>query len=505
MVESFQLELEKLVILDYLIRNTDRGLDNFMIKPCIPTSTTSPCPSSPSSATALPSTSTLERPHLHIAAIDNSLAFPHTHPQGWRTYPFGWLYLPLPLLDNPWSETTRSHYLQRLENPDWWSELHRDLRDEFRQGQEWSEDEEKMWKKQWSVVKGQGWNLVRSFKESKEGPLELCRRKKVLVWDNYVLVSEKKKEDDQQHGNSAPLDLPNPSPATNSTVPPSSVSVSYSRAAKMTSKPPPLTHRRTLSDYTLTYGSTSQTPRPKLNSSNSADRRTASFLRKPLDSLASSPKKPFRNLLLRHHSSSSSSSSTSRLHGSSEAGEGKEAEEPEEETGFTFLKKLDKLEAVEEKRARKVEKEAKKLGLLQEGNVDGSDPKRKGVFRTRSEEDRTSSSDERSRLLARDEESEDDRDAAGEVDGWGTSSEIILNGNGGLAAGDPGRMSMSWYGGRTNQSVLGIESVLNEAERGVAGGEENLERQKWVVHEVSSTLATVCPVFLLTSIVFSHV
>jgi hypothetical protein len=108
-------------------------------------------------------------------------------------------------------------------------------------------------------------------------------------------------------------------------------------------------------------------------------------------------------------------------------------------------------------------------------------------------------------LLARDEESEDDRDAAGEVENWGTSSEIILNGNGGLAAGDPGRMSMSWYGGHTNQSVLGIESVLNEAERGVAGGEENLERQKWVVHEVSSTLTLACPVLSLTLIMIHYV
>ena len=31
-MQQFQEELEKLVILDYLMRNTDRGLDNWMIK-----------------------------------------------------------------------------------------------------------------------------------------------------------------------------------------------------------------------------------------------------------------------------------------------------------------------------------------------------------------------------------------------------------------------------------------------------------------------------------------
>ncbi|GAA5948024.1 hypothetical protein JCM3765_007076 [Sporobolomyces pararoseus] len=478
MVESFQLELEKLVILDYLIRNTDRGLDNFMIKPCIP-SALSPCPSSPSSTTTLPASSnTPERPHLHIAAIDNSLAFPHTHPQGWRTYPYGWLYLPLPLLDNPWSEKTRSHYLSKLEDSSWWSELHRDLREEFRQGSEWDEEDEQIWKKQWSVVKGQGWNLVRSLREPKEGPLELCRRKKVLVWDDLVLVSEKDDTQQRQEPNSLPAPLLTPPIAPSV----SSVSVSYSRASKMTAKPP-LTHRRTLSDYTPTYGSTSKMTRPNLISSSSADRRTASFLRKPLDALASSPKKPFKNLLLRHHSSSSSSSSMSRLREASETGdrESDEEDEGEEETGFTFLKKLDKLEAVEQKRARKVEKEAKKLGLLREDR--DSTRKRKGIVRSRSEEENGRIIDERSHLLTRSDVSDDEDEEAGEGIGWGTTSEIILNGNGRVPAKDSGRLSMSWYGGENgDRSSLGIEGVLSQAERGREDRECRIGK-KWVVHE----------------------
>ena len=159
MVDSFKLELEKLVILDFLIRNTDRGLDNFMIKPCL----APPSCSSPDSDSDF-------QPHLHLAAIDNSLAFPHTHPQGWRTFPYGWLYLPLQLLDHPWSKETREWYLKKLEDRKWWSELGKDMRSEFVRDCEGKEEEtEKSWRKQWSVVKGQGWNLVQSLRDENEG------------------------------------------------------------------------------------------------------------------------------------------------------------------------------------------------------------------------------------------------------------------------------------------------------------------------------------------------
>lgn len=49
----------------------------------------------------LPSTSNekiYSKPHMHIAAIDNSLSFPHEHPKGWRNFTYGWLYLPVSLI-----------------------------------------------------------------------------------------------------------------------------------------------------------------------------------------------------------------------------------------------------------------------------------------------------------------------------------------------------------------------------------------------------------------------
>lgn len=37
-------------------------------------------------STSTVATITEEKPHIHVAAIDNSLAFPHQHPKGWRNY-----------------------------------------------------------------------------------------------------------------------------------------------------------------------------------------------------------------------------------------------------------------------------------------------------------------------------------------------------------------------------------------------------------------------------------
>jgi phosphatidylinositol 4-kinase type 2 len=138
--QSFREELEKLVILDYMMRNTDRGLDNWMVKICwhnhdeddeahsnggtqqngngkgngvtspgqkpvvvepIPAAPlvdvrTSEASNSERVGTPQVGTSTPSQPgtppnkgtpHIHIGAIDNSLAFPWKHPDEWRSFP----------------------------------------------------------------------------------------------------------------------------------------------------------------------------------------------------------------------------------------------------------------------------------------------------------------------------------------------------------------------------------------------------------------------------------
>jgi hypothetical protein len=119
--QSFREELEKLVILDYIMRNTDRGLDNWMIKvdwqsqavsitsepvqmsmesvaeedgprpvnlgqmrpsqprASYPYKTQKPMEASASGAAPSPT-----NPAISIGAIDNSLSWPWKHPDAWR-------------------------------------------------------------------------------------------------------------------------------------------------------------------------------------------------------------------------------------------------------------------------------------------------------------------------------------------------------------------------------------------------------------------------------------
>ncbi|KAG9125885.1 phosphatidyl inositol kinase [Ceratobasidium sp. 392] len=237
--QSFREELEKLIILDYLMRNTDRGLDNFMIKYCegthekqvvdtaptrlpmmseLKNSNMQPPPASHMS-TSTPSgsepsgSSQYKRPHVHIAAIDNSLSFPHQHPKGWRSYTYGWLFLPVSLIGRPFSENTRNHFLPMLSSPEWWAETIFQLRKLFALDPDFNQ---KMFDRQMAVLKGQGWNIVQCLKHEEEGPLELTRRIKVLVWDEEVeVVNETTTDtDDGQAIPTSPRPRPNPTAQT---------------------------------------------------------------------------------------------------------------------------------------------------------------------------------------------------------------------------------------------------------------------------------------------------
>ncbi|KAF7732049.1 phosphatidyl inositol kinase [Apophysomyces ossiformis] len=168
---QFKHEFEKLVILDYLIRNTDRGLDNWMIKYC--------------DGSAPEDGKMPQRPHIHIAAIDNGLAFPFKHPDEWRSYPYGWLALPEPLIARPFSEATRRHFLGVLSDPLWWRETVRGLRDVFEMD---SDFDERMFECQMAVLKGQGYNLVRVLKDRSTTPLDLVATERILVNQEEILI-----------------------------------------------------------------------------------------------------------------------------------------------------------------------------------------------------------------------------------------------------------------------------------------------------------------------------
>jgi hypothetical protein len=214
--QSFREELEKLVILDYIMRNTDRGLDNWMIKvdwenqdvsivseppqmdvghedessPRLINTDNAPLdphpyrvqqPMEATSRSATPSR--MGGPKMAIGAIDNSLSWPWKHPDAWRSFPFGWLFLPVSLIGKPFSQKTRDHFLPLLTSKQWWSETQLELRKVFSQDADF---QERMFARQIAVMKGQAWNVVETLKLADHGPLELTRRARVCVWDDLV-------------------------------------------------------------------------------------------------------------------------------------------------------------------------------------------------------------------------------------------------------------------------------------------------------------------------------
>ncbi|KXX80288.1 Phosphatidylinositol 4-kinase lsb6 [Madurella mycetomatis] len=218
--QAFREELEKLVILDYIMRNTDRGLDNWMIKVDWETEAVSvasepvrlnmdtedpeegPRPvdlaqrgpaktrasypyrvERPMNASA-PASGTPD-PKISIGAIDNSLSWPWKHPDAWRSFPFGWLFLPVDLIGRPFSQKTRDHFLPLLTSTQWWSQTQLALRRVFQLDPDF---QERMFARQIAVMKGQAWNVVETLKTPDHGPLELTRRAKVCVWDDLVDV-----------------------------------------------------------------------------------------------------------------------------------------------------------------------------------------------------------------------------------------------------------------------------------------------------------------------------
>lgn len=178
-IQDFRQELEKLVILDYIMRNTDRGSDNWMIKIDWETIEIEEY------IDGRKEKYTKRMPKLKIGAIDSGLSWPWKHPDEWRSFPFGWLYLPLPIIGHPFSEKTRRHFLPLLTSVAWWEESAVLFRQMFARD---SDFKERMWKKQWAVMKGQAFNVVDALNTIGHGPLELARRTRMLVWDDEIDV-----------------------------------------------------------------------------------------------------------------------------------------------------------------------------------------------------------------------------------------------------------------------------------------------------------------------------
>lgn len=107
-----------------------------------------------------------KKPIVQIAAIDNGLAFPHKHPDQWRSYPYGWAFLPASRVD--FCIETRLHILHMLTSSSWWRETEEGLERLFQLDKDFSS---RMFKKQISVLRGEGYNLVETLRAFTKNPV----------------------------------------------------------------------------------------------------------------------------------------------------------------------------------------------------------------------------------------------------------------------------------------------------------------------------------------------
>uniref|UniRef100_A0AAY4BLT6 Phosphatidylinositol 4-kinase type 2 n=1 Tax=Denticeps clupeoides TaxID=299321 RepID=A0AAY4BLT6_9TELE len=157
MRKQLQSQFERLVVLDYVIRNTDRGNDNWLIEYENPEDSDATEKDSESAST--------KDSAIKIAAIDNGLAFPFKHPDEWRAYPFHWAWLPQAKV--PFAQETRDLVLSRLSDMN------------FVQTSTDKGFDKTMFEKQMSVMRGQILNLTQALKDGKS-PIQLVRMPRVV-------------------------------------------------------------------------------------------------------------------------------------------------------------------------------------------------------------------------------------------------------------------------------------------------------------------------------------
>ncbi|XP_065352218.1 phosphatidylinositol 4-kinase type 2-alpha isoform X1 [Cloeon dipterum] len=171
---KFQLQFERLVVLDYIIRNTDRGNDNWLIRYNSPTAKNGTAPPQPGELQET-TQSWSGSQQIIIAAIDNGLAFPFKHPDSWRAYPYHWAWLPQAKV--PFSAETRELVLPQLSDPDFVEDLCADLYQLLKQDKGFDRH---LFERQMSVMRGQILNLTQALKDGKS-PVQLVQMPAVIV------------------------------------------------------------------------------------------------------------------------------------------------------------------------------------------------------------------------------------------------------------------------------------------------------------------------------------
>jgi len=180
--KKFQSQFERLVIVDYIIRNTDRGNDNWLIKYTPPVVKTQPTSSIQADGRAVMEEmqdasewDIINKPDVNIAAIDNGLAFPFKHPDSWRAYPYHWAWLPQAKI--PFSDDIKEKVLPLLSDDNFVQELCDDLFQLFKQDKGFDKH---LFLRQMSVMRGQILNLKQALKDGRS-PLQLVQMPGVIV------------------------------------------------------------------------------------------------------------------------------------------------------------------------------------------------------------------------------------------------------------------------------------------------------------------------------------
>ncbi|KAM9677810.1 phosphatidylinositol 4-kinase type 2-beta isoform 1-T1 [Trichechus inunguis] len=163
--KQFQSQFERLVVLDYIIRNTDRGNDNWLIKY-----------EKQKEVDSKETKWTDDKESLiKIAAIDNGLAFPFKHPDEWRAYPFHWAWLPQAKV--PFSEEIRNLVLPCISDMNFVQDLCEDLYELFKTDKGF---DKATFESQMSVMRGQILNLTQALRDEKS-PVQLVQMPCVIV------------------------------------------------------------------------------------------------------------------------------------------------------------------------------------------------------------------------------------------------------------------------------------------------------------------------------------
>eukprot|EP01062_Namystynia_karyoxenos_P059290 TRINITY_DN50745_c0_g1_i1.p1 TRINITY_DN50745_c0_g1~~TRINITY_DN50745_c0_g1_i1.p1 ORF type:complete len:425 (+),score=114.74 TRINITY_DN50745_c0_g1_i1:117-1391(+) len=155
---AFHAQFERLCALDYIIRNTDRGADNWLVR------IDHPAEGEPHGVCS-----------VRIAAIDNGLAFPFKHPDNWRSYPYSWLSLPA--AERPFSAELREALLPRLCDPQWVESTVERLRAVWRLDRRYRRYR---FAQQMNVLRGQLHNLAEALRDG-DSPAQLCERPLCVV------------------------------------------------------------------------------------------------------------------------------------------------------------------------------------------------------------------------------------------------------------------------------------------------------------------------------------